>query len=231
MILGPAGQKLSKRDGAKSVCEYKNEGYLPDALVNYLARLGWSHGDQEIFTRPELENFFTLEAIGKKGAIFDQAKLDWMNGQFLKKMSAEEIFTYIKKNLDPNFGLSYQWSQEILFKTINLFKGRVATVLALMNACDNVSCGPTQQMLLLHKHLLSQDMRKAVQLLLEALENSSLNQEVLKSIAKENNLELVALMQLLRLALIGELTGPGFFDLISIIDQVEASARIVGLLK
>ena len=74
LILGPSGDKLSKRDGAVSVLEYRQAGYLPAALINYLARLGWAHGDQEIFSVDELVNCFSLEAIGKKGAIFDPQK-------------------------------------------------------------------------------------------------------------------------------------------------------------
>ena len=79
LILGPSGDKLSKRDGATSVVEYRQEGYLPHALLNYLARLGWSHGDQEIFSLSELIEHFSLEHIGKKGAIFDFEKLAWVN--------------------------------------------------------------------------------------------------------------------------------------------------------
>ena len=91
MILGPDKAKLSKRHGAASVLEYRDAGYLPDALVNYLARLGWSHGDQELFTRRELVDKFTLENVGSSAAIFNPEKLLWVNFQYLKDMSPDTL--------------------------------------------------------------------------------------------------------------------------------------------
>ena len=91
------GGKLSKRDGATSVLEYKEHGYLPDALCNYLVRLGWSHGDQEIFSREELINYFSIDHVGKKGAIFDKNKLDWLNGIYMRNASAETLLDYIRE--------------------------------------------------------------------------------------------------------------------------------------
>lgn len=84
MILGPDRTRLSKRHGATSVLAYRDLGYLPEALVNYLVRLGWSHGDQEIFSRDELVHYFDLARVGHTPAVFDQAKLDWLNGHYLR---------------------------------------------------------------------------------------------------------------------------------------------------
>ena len=83
MILNHDGTKLSKRDAATGAFEYRSMGYLPDALFNYLVRFGWAHGDQEIFTRDETITYFTLDHVGKKGAIFDPQKLDWINGVYI----------------------------------------------------------------------------------------------------------------------------------------------------
>jgi glutamyl-tRNA synthetase len=91
MILGPDKAKLSKRHGAASVLEYRDAGYLPDAVVNYLARLGWSHGDQELFTRRELVDKFTLENVGSSPAIFNPEKLLWVNFQYLKDTSPDTL--------------------------------------------------------------------------------------------------------------------------------------------
>ena len=91
MILGPDGKRLSKRHGDTSVIAYRDEGYLPDALVNYLTRLGWSFGDQEIFTREELVEKFTLDNVGKSAAVFNMEKLDWLNGWYIRNKPAEEI--------------------------------------------------------------------------------------------------------------------------------------------
>jgi glutamyl-tRNA synthetase len=91
MILGEDKKKLSKRHGATSVIEYKADGYLPDAFVNYLVRLGWSHGDQEIFSRAELERIFDLESIGRSAAVFDFQKLRWVNSEHIKQVPLEEL--------------------------------------------------------------------------------------------------------------------------------------------
>ena len=85
MILGPDGERLSKRHGAVSVMQYQEDGFLPEALVNYLARLGWSHGDEEKFSRDQLVEWFDLEHISKSPARFDPEKLTWLNAQYLKE--------------------------------------------------------------------------------------------------------------------------------------------------
>lgn len=91
MIFGKDKKKLSKRHGATSVTEYEQMGYLPEAVVNYLARLGWSHGDQEIFSTKELVEKFDLSAVGSSPSIFDFEKLDWVNSQHMLKLSIEDI--------------------------------------------------------------------------------------------------------------------------------------------
>ncbi|MFQ5989011.1 MAG: glutamate--tRNA ligase [Candidatus Methylomirabilales bacterium] len=91
MILGPDRTRLSKRHGATSVLAYRDLGYLPEALVNYLVRLGWSHGDQEIFSRDELVRYFDLARVGHTSAVFDQAKLDWLNGHYLREADPKRL--------------------------------------------------------------------------------------------------------------------------------------------
>ena len=85
LILGPDGAKMSKRHGATAITEYREQGYLPEAIVNFLARLGWSHGDQETFTMQELERLFDLASVGKANARFDQKKLDWLAGWHMRR--------------------------------------------------------------------------------------------------------------------------------------------------
>ncbi len=91
MILGNDGQRLSKRHGAVNVMHYRDEGFLPEAMVNYLARLGWSHGDAEIFSRQELVQWFGLEHVSKSPARWDPEKLRWLNGEYLRKLSDQEL--------------------------------------------------------------------------------------------------------------------------------------------
>lgn len=96
MILGPDRQKLSKRHGARAVIEYQNDGLLPQALVNYLVRLGWSHGDQEIFTREELIEFFDGSNLNPAAAAFDPAKLEWCNAHFMRELPLPELAELVK---------------------------------------------------------------------------------------------------------------------------------------
>ena len=97
MILGSDKTRLSKRHGATSVTSYEEMGYLPEALVNYLARLGWSHKDQEVFSQEELIEKFSLDHVGKAAAIFNQDKLLWLNSHYISSMEPAEII----KNLRP----------------------------------------------------------------------------------------------------------------------------------
>jgi glutamyl-tRNA synthetase len=113
MILGDDGKKLSKRHGAVSVMQYRDDGYLPQALLNYLVRLGWSHGDQEIFSRQEMIDLFSLDAIGQSASAFNTDKLIWLNQHYIKTMSASEVATYAswhfeQQNIDTSHGPSLE---------------------------------------------------------------------------------------------------------------------------
>lgn len=116
MILGPDKSKLSKRHGAVSVYLYGEMGYLPEALRNSLIRLGWSHGDQEIFTDAELCTLFDLDGCGKSPSVFDVQKLDWVNGEFIKRMSAEVFVAELKKETgkDTSFMLRDAGAKKLL---------------------------------------------------------------------------------------------------------------------
>ncbi|PMK01700.1 glutamate--tRNA ligase [Vibrio sp. 10N.261.55.A7] len=100
MILGDDGAKLSKRHGAVSVMQYRDEGYLPNALNNYLVRLGWSHGDQEIFSQEEMINLFALDAISKSASAFNTEKLLWLNNHYIKTSAPEYVAEYLQWHLD-----------------------------------------------------------------------------------------------------------------------------------
>jgi len=99
MILGPDGAKLSKRHGAVSVLQYEEEGYLPDALLNYLVRLGWSHGDQEVFTREEMIAAFDIHDVNKAASAFNPEKLLWLNQQHMVRTPPEQLVPYFKAQL------------------------------------------------------------------------------------------------------------------------------------
>src|SRR5919205_1504669 len=117
-ILGPDGKKLSKRHGATSVEEFRAAGYLPEALVNYLALLGWSYDDRtEIMSRDELVERFTLERVGKSAATFDYEKLEWMNGVYLRALPegeyANALVTYLREQ-------GYEWDEQLIHRAAPL---------------------------------------------------------------------------------------------------------------
>ena len=100
MILGDDGQKLSKRHGAVSVMQYRDDGYLPDALLNYLVRLGWAHGDQEIFSRDEMIKYFTLDAVSRSASAFNTEKLQWLNHHYMNTLAPEYVANYLQWHMD-----------------------------------------------------------------------------------------------------------------------------------
>src|SRR5690606_1392632 len=104
MIHGDDGSKLSKRHGAVSVMEYRDKGYMPEALLNYLARLGWSHGDQEIFSVDELIQLFDIQEVNKSASCFNTGKLDWLNQQYLINSDPARVARYLSVHLG-NLGI------------------------------------------------------------------------------------------------------------------------------
>ena len=126
-VLNEQGEKMSKRNGAKAVTQYREEGYLPDAMVNYLARLGWSHGDDEIFSREQFLQWFDLDHLGRSAAQFDEAKLKWVNAQHLKAMADEALSALIAPVLVAR-GFS---PDDRLPAICGLFKDRCDTLVVL----------------------------------------------------------------------------------------------------
>ena len=127
-VLNEQGDKMSKRTGAKAVTQYAAEGYLPDAMVNYLARLGWSHGDDEIFSREQFVQWFNLDHLGKSAAQFDEAKLRWVNAQHLKALPDEQLATLVTPFVQQQ-GVSMDAARTL--KACALFKDRCSTLIEL----------------------------------------------------------------------------------------------------
>ena len=126
-VLNEQGEKMSKRNGAKPVTQYAVEGYLPDAMVNYLARLGWSHGDDEIFSRAQFLQWFNLDHLGRSAAQFDEAKLRWVNAQHLKAMADDALASVVAVQLQKQ-GIE---ADGRLPGICALFKDRCDTTVAL----------------------------------------------------------------------------------------------------
>ena len=126
-VLNEQGEKMSKRNGAKPVTQYRDEGYLPDAMVNYLARLGWSHGDDEIFSREQFLQWFNLDHLGRSAAQFDEAKLRWVNAQHLKATADDVLAPLVAQQLQRRAVPV----DERLPRICALFKDRCDTLLVL----------------------------------------------------------------------------------------------------
>jgi glutamyl-tRNA synthetase len=126
-VLNELGEKMSKRNGAKPVTQYRDEGYLPDAMVNYLARLGWSHGDDEIFSRAQFLEWFDLDHLGRSAAQFDEAKLRWVNAQHLKAIADDALAPLVAEQLKKR-GIT---ADDRLPRICALFKDRCDTTVAL----------------------------------------------------------------------------------------------------
>ena len=231
MILGADGSRLSKRHAATAVLDYRNKGFLADALLNYLVRLGWSHGDQEVFTREELIQYFSLKNVGVKNAIFDGAKLLWMNALYLRQHSAEELMEYIVRDICPDFvSLMPQWNMEQLFALINVYKERVTTLVELIDSLVGVYRAPLLQDLP-PDFSWTAETKSYVEQLAEILisqENFQRNklEEIIKELCKKWGIKLSMIAQPLRVALTGSLTSPGVFDLLSAFGKSESIARI-----
>ena len=133
MILGDDGKKLSKRHGAVGVMQYRDDGYLPEALLNYLVRLGWSHGDQEIFSVAEMTELFTLDAVSKSASAFNTEKLQWLNHHYINALPPEYVATHLQwhieqQNIDTRTGPE-------LAKLVGLLGERCKTLKEMAESC------------------------------------------------------------------------------------------------
>jgi glutamyl-tRNA synthetase len=232
LILGPTGTPLSKRDAATNVTYYRDEGYLPEALLNYLVRLGWSHGNQEIFTVEEMVQAFTLDHVGKHGAIFDQQKLDWLNGTYMKKTDARVLHDYIMQSLPaPLTQLLTRWTLEQQINLVKLYKERTKTLAELIRECDHLGRMP-------HEYAAADVAQWGTQASLDALAyvcdqfiampTFTLESvtATLKNACATLALPFVALAQPLRLALVGKTASPGIADLLTLVGKEETIMRI-----
>lgn len=232
LILGPDGSKLSKRDAATAVIDYKDNGYLPDALCNYLVRLGWSHGDQEIFTRDELIQFFTLEAIGAKGSIFDVQKLNWINSVYIKSNSNEALIKQLS-DLDSLFVSRLStWSSLQIETAIALFKERVSTLVELADKVSLVHNGPTSYQM--HETVTAQTPA-ILEDVLHAFHQNDFTREslppLLKEISKKYNVAFAFVAQPIRIALTGLSEMPAVYDLLLLCGKDTSILRISAFLE
>lgn len=236
LILGPSGDKLSKRDGAVSAIEYKDNGYLPESLINYLVRLGWSHGDQEIFTKDELINYFSLDHVGKSGSIFDPEKLKWVNGVYIKNYTPQQLLDYSTNYCAPDLmdQLS-EWTEPQILALISLYKERVQTIRELIDILISLYKAPKEYDTQDSAQWITVDTSTQLRDFIKTLDalpvfTIDLVATAVKEWCKDNNIKLVTIAQPVRIALVGKAGGPGLFELLSVIGKQETFLRVQLLL-
>ncbi|MEE2828897.1 MAG: glutamate--tRNA ligase [Myxococcota bacterium] len=235
LILGQDKKRLSKRHGATNVMQYDEEGYFPDAVVNFLARLGWSHKDQELFTRQELIDVFGLEAVGKSPGVWNPEKLDWVNAHWLRQKSNEELAAMLAPRIVAA-GHPSQEPDEVMAGRIATLTERAKTLADLLvNGsyywADEVEytdekarrkfMKPEQAPVLhaAHEALLSLDETHWAA---EAIE------EALGTVLSDLDLSIGKLAQPLRVAITGSTRSPGIFVTLEALGRDKTLARIQG---
>jgi glutamyl-tRNA synthetase len=215
MIHNENGKKLSKRDGATDVMEYEKLGYFPEALLNFLLRLGWSHGDQEIFSIAEMKELFEPKNISKSASIYSKDKLNWINSEFLKKKTDSELSQFVSGDE----------------KIISLVKDRCSTLIDLEKEVKKISEQPTEydpKSLKKHFKEMNQNLLKEF---FEKIQNGENCEESFNSTLEKNEVGMAKLAQPIRIALVGTAQSPSVVDVMKILGADEVKNRIEKLLN
>ncbi|MGE0463649.1 MAG: glutamate--tRNA ligase [Vicinamibacterales bacterium] len=240
LIMGPDKKRLSKRHGATSVMEYEKQGYLPEAMFNFLALLGWGTGsDDEMLSRDELVQRFTLEGISGGNAVFNTEKLDWFNHQYLLRLGDDELIDRLRARLeaagywrDALAGTERDWFVRVLgllkprAKKLNEFIDQLAPFFADPGGYDEEG---------VRKHLSPAGMADHVRALRDAYAaaedfTAPILERDLRALAESRGLKAGALIHATRLALTGRMVSPGLFEMLELIGRDRALARMDGLL-
>lgn len=232
LIHGPDGAKLSKRHGATSVIEYRDLGYLPAALRNYLARLGWSHGDEEFFSDAQAIEWFGLEAIGRSPARFDFAKLENLNGLHIRASEDEDLLARIEELLSvQGRPAPDETARARLLHAMPGLKERAKTLLEIIDMAHYILAERPLALDEKAARILDAEMRGMLARLTTRLAGDSewraeSVEQIVRSFAEEEELKLGKVAQPLRAALTGRLISPGVFDVIETLGREETLARL-----
>ncbi|MFM9880917.1 MAG: glutamate--tRNA ligase [Burkholderiaceae bacterium] len=224
-VLNEQGEKMSKRAGAKPVTQYRDEGYLPDAMVNYLARLGWSHGDDEIFSRAQFVQWFNLDHLGKSAAQFDEAKLRWVNAQHLKAMEDTALAALVVPHLQ-RFGLV---PDTRLPAICGLFKDRCDTTAALATwaRAFYADVAPDAQEKALH---VTEAIRPALAFLAEKLQTCAWDKAAIAAAIKEvltaHSLKMPQIAMPVRVLVMGRAQTPALDSVLALCTREMVLARL-----
>jgi len=237
LIHGPDGSKLSKRHGALGVDAYRALGYLPEALRNYLVRLGWSHGDQEIFSTEEMIKLFDLPQIGRSAARFDFIKLESLNGHYIRQTDDAVLLAELEKALPfiaNGNALAAKLDDDLrakLLKAMPGLKERAKTLVELLEHSRFIWADRPLQLEDRAKTILTAEARAVLGALLPAFDaisdwSAATTEAAVRAYADSTNAKLGTIAQPLRAALTGRVTSPGIFDVLAVLGKSESLARL-----
>ena len=229
MILGADGKRLSKRHGATSVLTYRDEGILPSALLNYLARLGWSHGDQELFTIDELIHAFNLNSLSRSPAIFDPEKLAWVNQHHMQTLPADELMQHLQPFLDK-FG-TVVTDKPAITEVLALLTPRSKTLIDLAEQVHYFYHAPTQYAEKAVQKILTADALPVLEHVLTQLQalndwNPDALSTLVKNCVESLGVKMKLVAQPLRVALTGDTNSPSINVTLHLIGQAACCERI-----
>ncbi len=228
MILGSDKTRLSKRHGATSVMAYKEMGYLPEALVNYLVRLSWSHGDQEIFSQKELVDLFSLDAVGKSPAVFNPDKLLWLNAHYIKEASPARLAEEMKPLWPAKADVS---DESFIRKIIVDLQPRAKTLVELAQASEFYFAGQIAYEAEAAQKFLTPEVAAHLMSIAAAIpgieDYSKAGIEAfLKNFIEANGIKFKAIAQPLRVALTGKTVSPGIDEVMVTLGKDRVAQRI-----
>lgn len=235
MVLSKERSKLSKRHGATSVFEYRDGGFLPEALVNFLARLGWSHGDQEVFSREEMIELFDLGNVGVSAAVFDEDKLLWLNQHYLKTGDPERLGELLKEFLVRQGIVSREQVRSIpsakLAKAIELFRERSKTLVEMAEQAGFIFSDDFEYDREGVRKFFAPEKGSLLAGLVEELANldgfaAHRIEEVTRAYLDQKGRKLKDIAQTCRVALTGRTEGPGLFETMEVLGKDEVITRL-----
>jgi glutamyl-tRNA synthetase len=236
LILSPEGGRMSKRFGATSVREYKEAGYLKEALVNYLLLLGWSPGNnREIISLEEAKEIFDIKDVNKTGAVFSLDKLNWINSEYIKKKNLEELTDLIEKYLKKKNSLPPKLDKDYLKKLVSLFKERITTLKDFIDWTKNYFYDDYEYEENT-KEILERNLAKEIKVLIENLSKiSDFNKEIVEKVFRETasicGLKPRDLVHPTRVALTGKRVGPGLFETMEVLGKNKVLERLERLVR
>jgi glutamyl-tRNA synthetase len=235
LILGPDRTRLSKRHGATSVMAYRDTGYLPDALVNYLVRLGWSHGDQEIFSRAELIEKFSLETVGKAAGVYNLEKAEWLNFQYLKAMPVGALAEAVKPFIARK-GYSVPGDDAWLARMVTTLQERAKTLVELVEMAHYylsptiaIDAGAARKFL---KPEILEPLRALRAQLADLAEwNVEAIRGCFERVIGRFGLSLGQIAQPVRVAATGSSSSPGIFEVLDVLGKERSLAQVDGAIE